>query len=114
MKRLRIVFAAVTVAVALAATPAALAVFWPAHNSYIASSAGYAWVRTCPNTGCTAIARLWNNTWITMRCWVDSQWATGNYSSPRWFRVSFSGSDFYTEGFVHSSLVAYQAWTPHC
>ena len=45
-----------------------------------------------------------------MICWVDSQWYTGNYRSPRWFKVDTIYGRFY----VHSSYVYSQTRVPHC
>lgn len=48
---------------------------------------------------------------VAMYCWRDDRWATGNYSSNRWFFVRFGGG---TEGYIHSSKVINQVPTPSC
>jgi hypothetical protein len=74
-----------------------------ASASYISSNSGYANVRTCGATWCAAVATLRNGTGVNMTAWCDSSWATGNYSSPRWFKITSPVS-----GWIHSSLVAAQ------
>lgn len=46
-----------------------------------------------------------------VRCWRDGSWATGAYSSNRWFLVVLSDM---REGFVHSSFVGQQPSVPNC
>ena len=60
-------------------------------------------IRTCGNTGCQRITTLYNYSWVTLYSYCDSQWAYGNYWSPRWFHISWP-----VNGWVHSSLVANQ------
>lgn len=103
-----ILFLAVVAAILAVAVPAAQA--WPSHSSYVSTSTGWSTVRSCPSTGCTPITYLYNGSSVWMLCWRDSQWAYGNYWSPRWFFVWFGG----TEGWVHSSLVYNQAVAPNC
>jgi hypothetical protein len=74
-----------------------------ASASYISSNSGSANVRTCGATWCGVVATLGNGTGVNMIAWCDSSWATGNYSSPRWFKINSPVS-----GWVHSSLVAAQ------
>lgn len=74
-----------------------------ASASYISSNSGYANVRTCGSTNCGTIRTLGNGTGVNMIAWCDSQWAYGNYWSPRWFKINWPVS-----GWVHSSLVAAQ------
>lgn len=69
-------------------------------------------MRSCPNTGCSGIEYLGNGTPVMMFCWVDAQWATGNYSSNRWFLVGPAYDNH--SGYVHSSLVANQTSVPDC
>jgi uncharacterized protein YraI len=107
-KKVTATVAAVIAAFAVA-VPAALA--WPSHSSYVWSNT-ISWmpVRSCPNTGCGITTSLLRGSSVWMLCWTDSQWATGNYSSPRWFLVWFGSS----EGYIHSSFVYNQAVVPHC
>jgi hypothetical protein len=46
-----------------------------------------------------------------LRCWRDGSWATGNYSSNRWFLLALADG---REGYVHSSFVGSQYSTPNC
>jgi len=81
--------------------------------SYIGSNSGGANLRTCPNTGCGAIAYMPNGTGVTMLCWVDSQYVSppaSDYGSARWFRLSTP----YGVGYTHSSLVEGQTSVPAC
>jgi hypothetical protein len=81
-------------------------------ESTISSRSGGAWLRAQPNTGSYGIEYLGNGTHVLMLCWIDAQWATGNYSSNRWFRVEPAYDP--NVGYVHSSLVANQVSVPHC
>lgn len=70
-------------------------------------------MRDCINTGlsgCTPRATLATNTQVTMYCWIDGSWATGRYSSNRWFFVAGGGRT----GFVHSSMVVNQTSVLPC
>ena len=78
----------------------------------ISSNSGGAWMRTCPNTGCSGITYLGNGKDVMVFCWTDAQWATGNYSSNRWFYVNPSYDN--RNGYVHSSLIANQPSVPRC
>jgi uncharacterized protein YraI len=81
--------------------------------SYIGSNSGGANLRTCPNTGCAAIAYMPNGTGVTMLCWIDSQWVSppaSDYGSARWFRLSTP----WGTGYTHSSLVEGQTAVGHC
>ncbi|GJF34847.1 hypothetical protein KNE206_75470 [Kitasatospora sp. NE20-6] len=52
--------------------------------------------------------------WVS--CWKDAGWATGNYSSNRWFYayVNYSGGAQPTWAYVHSSYVTNQSAVPAC
>lgn len=78
----------------------------------IRSNSGGAWLRAQPSTSAYGMEYLGNGTSVLMMCYIDAQWATGNYSSNRWFRVepAYDGS----VGYVHSSLVANQVGVPRC
>jgi hypothetical protein len=80
--------------------------------SAISSHSGGAWLRAQPTTNSYGIEYLGNGTQVLMMCWIDAQWATGNYSSNRWFRVEPAYDP--NVGYVHSSLVANQVSVPHC
>ena len=79
-----------------------------ASASYISSNTGVANVRTCGSTSCGVVRTLGNGTGVNMIAWCDSSWATGNYASPRWFKINWPVS-----GWVHSSLVAAQQSVGH-
>ena len=96
---------------------ALLALPSPAHAAgpYITQDAN---VRSCTNTAnanCAPFARISARTAVSMVCWRDESWATGAYSSNRWFLVRRASDGF--EGFVHSSQVGGQELAPrapHC
>lgn len=71
-----------------------------------------AYVRPCPvaSAACAPIGSVASGTGVTMQCWRDGGWATGNYASNRWFWI-VAGA---TRGFVHSSFVVNQVSTPLC
>jgi hypothetical protein len=73
----------------------------------------YVPVRACPSTLCNPTGG-WarNGTVFAMRCWVDYQWATGNYRSPRWFWGQSYHNGYW--GYVHSSYVQRQVTVPRC
>ncbi|MCY0940937.1 MULTISPECIES: hypothetical protein [Streptomyces] len=52
--------------------------------------------------------------WVS--CYKDAGWATGNYSSNRWFRayVNYSGGSAPVWAYVHSSFVTNQSSVPAC
>ncbi|MDJ0385296.1 hypothetical protein [Streptomyces sp. G-G2] len=49
-------------------------------------------------------------------CYKDGGWATGNYSSNRWFYayVNYAGGSVPVWAFVHSSYVTNQSTVPAC
>lgn len=79
-----------------------------ASAAYTSSNTGYTNVRTCGATNCGIVRTLLNGTGVNMTAWCDSSWATGNYSSPRWFKINYPVS-----GWVHSSLIAAQQSVGH-
>ena len=97
---------------AVKATPAHASLY----ESWISSNSGGAYLRECASTNCALnpyLSWLDNGTIVYMGCWWDGDWATGNYSSNRWFQVSFPYSNHW--GWVHSSLVTHQnPNTPKC
>ncbi|MFD3549233.1 hypothetical protein ACFWUW_27125 [Streptomyces sp. NPDC058655] len=52
--------------------------------------------------------------WVS--CYKDAGWATGNYSSNRWFKayVNYSGGSAPVWAYVHSSFVTNQSSVPAC
>lgn len=80
-----------------------------ASAAYIGSNAGYANVRTCPyiQPSCGIRASLRNGQGVNMVKWCDAYWVTGDYYSNRWFKINWPVS-----GWVHSSYVEGQNWTP--
>ncbi len=94
------------------ASPAQAAAAWPSHSSYShANYANYANLRSCASQSCPIQARLYNDSTVWMMCWQDGGWATGNYSSNRWFKVYYGTGPVW---FIHSSLVYNQASSPNC
>jgi hypothetical protein len=89
----------------LAATATAAQASYTHNNRY-----SYSELRNGPSGGNLVIANLYNNTTVSMRCWADTSWWYGNYSSPRWFYVTVGWSG----GWVHSSFVLGQISVPHC
>jgi uncharacterized protein YraI len=67
-------------------------------------------LRTGPSPSHAIVGSLPGGASVTMHCWQDGGWATGIYSSNRWFRVSGAG----LTGFVHSSFVLNQTTVPAC
>jgi len=66
-------------------------------------------------TGCGGVAQfkyMYNYTGVSIFCYFDGNWFTGNYSSPRWFLIQIPG--FYGLWQVHSSYVYYQTASPRC
>ncbi|WP_433077791.1 hypothetical protein ACQP1P_35500 [Dactylosporangium sp. CA-052675] len=55
---------------------------------------------------------------VAVGCWQDGDWATGNYSTNRWFKVyvweSYNGFDNPQWLFVHASYVYNQPVVPRC
>jgi len=84
------------------------------YTSETYSYSGPSNLRHCPNTSSGVIGSFPNGYAVGMSCWVDAQWTTGNYSSPRWFFVYYSGGSFYNSGWMHSSLVQNQISVPRC
>lgn len=87
--------------------------------SYVYSNSGATNVRYSPYLDSGIVVRLGNFTRVQMLCWTDTQWATGNYASNRWFKVRVDTTGSYSvyngvTGYVHSSLVRSQTWTPRC
>ncbi len=62
---------------------------------------------------CSPVGTTTNATAARMICWRDGAWATGRYSSNRWFLVE-ANSRGGPEGFVHSSFVTNQTAVPNC
>lgn len=105
-----LVAASPTTTLAPLAVPAtANAVTW----SYVSSNLGGVNLRECANTSCRSFGWLRNGTAVSMQCWTDSQYATVNYGSVRWFRI-FTTALGATGGFVHSSAITNQIGVPRC
>ena len=94
------------------ASPAAAASTYT-HNNYYSYSA----LKNTPHVySGGVIANLYNNTNVSMQCWIDTENVTdrnySNYNSPRWFRVSVPSGQV---GYVHSSYVqGTQPTVGHC
>lgn len=96
--------AALLVGLGVAAAPAANA----------ATVTGGVNLRPCVdlnNGNCAPVGTTNGGNLYKMRCWRDGSWATGNYTSNRWFLVSLTDG---REGYVHSSFVGSQYATPNC
>jgi hypothetical protein len=129
--RLKLVSALASLAVATlfplcAATPAAAE---PKAGYLTAQAEYYASARTVPyltwngsNTYNGYVLHdpgMWTgNQTVAVGCWFDGDWATGNYSTNRWFKVyvstSYWGSGHPGWNFVHASYVFNQPRVPHC
>lgn len=111
MNRLRIgAIALVTIvmSVLMAAPPAsatALAYQWNNRGSYVP-------MYYAPTTATNVKVWSRNGTKFLMICWTDWQWATGNYTSNRWFYGETYSTGSY--GYVHSSYVNNQGAVPRC
>ncbi len=111
--RATIVALALLVGMTYTAGPAHAATSWTHNNHY-----SYSLLKSGPHVyGNTyATAYFWNDTPVTMLCWIDTEWVYdrnySNYNSPRWFKVQSQRSG--QIGYMHSSYVYYQVWTPHC
>lgn len=106
--------AAVAGSVGLAA-PASAATAWPSHSSYLWANGNGGWtnVRSCPSTACALLFSVYNTgDPVYILCYTDGQWATGNYSTNRWFYIYVADAGRY--GYVNASLVFNQASSPHC
>lgn len=71
------------------------------------------WLRNCTdvdNAGCQHAGTWHAGTYVDMVCWIDDSWATGEYSSNRWFYVAAAPK----KGFIHSSKVTDQVSVPNC
>jgi hypothetical protein len=83
--------------------------------SLIASNSGGANLRAAATTNSASYEYIPNGVEVLMLCWTSGQTVSppnSNYTSNRWFRVE-PAYDF-TIGYVHSSLVTYQATVPAC
>jgi hypothetical protein len=70
-------------------------------------------LRNCayPTTrGCGVMGTLPNGTSVTMLCWWNGDWAYGNYSTNRWFKIRYNGGN----ALIHASLVYNQVGVPLC
>lgn len=71
-------------------------------------------IRPCTNLGrsvCAPVGVTNGSGVAAMRCWRDESWATGAYSSNRWFLLYLTDG---REGYVHSSFVSGQYGVPNC
>lgn len=114
-RSIRRLLAVVTVTVPLmfaASAPAQAGTSWT-HNNYYSYSA----LKTAPWVWQGyVIENMYNDRAVTMLCWTDTDWvysrSYSNYNSPRWFKVRSQPTG--RIGYVHSSYVYYQQWTPRC
>jgi hypothetical protein len=92
---------------------ASKAISWPSHPSNVWTN-GWAAVRSCDSTGCGAEFYLYGPAYspVYMLCWIDGQWADGNYWTNRWFYIYAPTANRY--GYINASLVYNQAASPHC
>jgi hypothetical protein len=101
-------------------TPAANAASWPIVDVQAGAAARYdPWVDSYSFAGyVTPDAHAWwtsNTQQSYVWCYADSGWATGNYSSNRWFKVYvYTTRNVTSWFFVHSSYVYNQKPVPAC
>jgi hypothetical protein len=71
------------------------------------------WGYVLRNPGATS-----GNQTVSVTCWYDGDWATGNYSTNRWFKVlvweSYDGYNVPRWLFVHASYVFNQPSVRQC
>lgn len=108
-------WARITRLMVMATAVAVLALGWSPNLAQAAGPylTGSAAMRDCVNislSGCQPVGSWSAGTPVSMTCWIDDSWATGAYSSNRWFYV-VNGTK---KSFVHSSWVASQTSVPHC
>ncbi|MCX6728500.1 MAG: hypothetical protein NTV39_01905 [Candidatus Saccharibacteria bacterium] len=96
----------ISILTTLPASAGAAAWLWSNHGSWTPTHT------SCASVACPADYWVPNNTKFIMRCYMDAQWATGNYSSNRWFAGYPQYYSRYT--YVHSSYVYYQYSVPRC
>lgn len=73
-------------------------------------------IRFCVNTanaGChpSGVPSVQQNQSVTMICWQDGSWYTGDYSTNRWFWIKSSTG---VVGFLSASVVRQQTAVPNC
>lgn len=112
VRKLVLVIAVAMSLVFAASAPAQAATSWTHNNRYSFSN-----LKNTPWVGQGyVIEYMYNDSPVTMLCWLDTAWVYdrnySNYNSPRWFKVrsNYTGR----VGYVHSSYVYYQQWTPRC
>lgn len=84
-----------------------------AASSYVWTN-GWANVRGCQSTDCYIAFQLWGPSKppVDMICWIDGQWADGNYSTNRWFYIYAPTTGRY--GYINASLVYNQIGVRSC
>lgn len=117
--RARSRWALATAALAVAATTqVALAPSASAGGyAHVQSNSGGAYIRAKPTTDSMFYAYVGNGTQVYLYCWVDDQWATGNYRTNRWFQSNVPTYQYGSpEAYIHASLipVSAQPTLPHC
>jgi hypothetical protein len=86
-----------------------------AEAAYIWSNSGGAYIRAQPNPRSMMYGYFGNGTQLSLYCYVDAEWAYGNYWTNRWFRVNVPSYRYGSpEAYISASLVAAQYPTPHC
>lgn len=70
--------------------------------------------RYCANSACTVQFNLPQGTAVRLVCYYDTQWAFGNYWTPRWFYVAYTHLWWTNYTWVHASYVYYQTAVPRC
>src|SRR6266511_3959676 len=114
-ERRRPMWARITRLMVMATAVAVLALGWSpnlaqAAGPYLTGSAAMRDYVNISLSGCQPVGSWSAGTPVSMTCWIDDSWATGAYSSNRWFYV-VNGTK---KSFVHSSWVASQTSVPHC
>lgn len=69
--------------------------------------------RACASVNCPVVRWINSGTKVFVICWLDTQYAVGNYGSVRWFRTIAPINGGY-DGWMHSSYIYYQPVLPRC
>ena len=78
--------------------------------AYTFSNSGGSYIRARPTTNSMYYVYVGNYTQVYLYCWVDGQWAYGNYWTNRWFQSSVPGYRYGSpEAYIHASLIPQSA-----
>jgi hypothetical protein len=82
-----------------------------AGSPWVYSPSGWVPMRYCASPNCPVSSWQKSNTKFYMICYLDTQWADGNYWSNRWFQGIGANGDW---DWIHSSYVYYQISVRQC